>query len=75
MQSNLEIGYSPSMVFFTWTGSDEMNEVSGEGDAELPPDRSITVTFAFHHGDEAVLNAIRQTSSTDGVIGVSPEPR
>lgn len=59
MQADLEIGYSPAMIFFTWTGSDEMNEVSGEGDAELQPDGSIDITFAYHNGDEAVLKAIR----------------
>ena len=64
MQANLEIGYSPSMVFFTWTGSDETNEVRGEGDAELLSDGANAITFAYHHGDEAVLKAIRQTSST-----------
>jgi len=64
MQADLEIGYSPTMVFFTWAGSDEMNEVSGDGDAELMSDGSIAITFAYHHGDEAVLKAIRQTSST-----------
>ncbi|MDN5850808.1 MAG: hypothetical protein L0H63_14420 [Nitrococcus sp.] len=64
MQANLEIGYCPARVFFTWTGSDEMNEVSGEGDAELLSDGSIAIAFAYHNGDEAVLKAIRQTSST-----------
>jgi len=64
MQADLEIGYSPAMVFFTWAGSDEMNEVSGEGDAELQPNGTIAITFAYHHGDEAVLKAVRQTFST-----------
>ena len=64
MQANLEIGYSPSTVFFTWEGFDEMDEVSGDGDAELLNDGSIEVTFAYHNGDEAILIAIRATSST-----------
>ncbi|MER9884047.1 hypothetical protein [Mesorhizobium sp. M0118] len=51
-----------------------MDEVTGDGHAELLDDGSIEITFAYHNGDEATLKAIRQTFSTDGVIGVSPEP-
>lgn len=64
MQASLELAYSRSTVFFTWTGSDEMDEVTGDGDAELLDDGSIEVTFAYHNGDEATLRAIRITSST-----------
>ena len=35
MQASLELEYSRSMVFFTWAGFDEMDEVSGSGSAEL----------------------------------------
>lgn len=42
--------------------------------AELLDDGSIEITSAEHNGDESILKAIRQTSSTDRVIGVSPEP-
>ena len=38
MQATLDLGYSPSMVFFTWVGFDEMDEVSGDGHAELLDD-------------------------------------
>lgn len=64
MQAALDIGYSPSMIFFSWAGSDEMDEVSGEGHAELLDDGSIEITFAYHNGDEAVLRAKRDTCST-----------
>ncbi len=64
LQANLDLGYSPSMVFFTWTGSDEMDEVTGDGHAELLDDGSIEITFAYHNGDEATLKAHRDTSST-----------
>ncbi|MER9256737.1 hypothetical protein NKI59_34610 [Mesorhizobium sp. M0598] len=74
LQAGLELSYSPSIVHFTWAGCDEMDEVTGDGYAELLDDGSIEITFAYHNGDEAILKAIRQTSSTDGVIGVSPEP-
>ena len=42
----------------------EMDEVSGDGHAELLDDGSIEITFAYHNGDEAVLKANRDTSST-----------
>ena len=53
MQATLDLGYSPSMVFFTWAGFDEMDEVTGDGHAELLDDGSIEITFAYHNGDEA----------------------
>ena len=64
MQATLELGYSPSMVFFTWVGFDEMDEVTGDGHAELLDDGSIEITFACRNGDEAILKAKRNTSST-----------
>lgn len=64
MQATLDLGYSPSMVFFKWTGFDEMDEVTGDGHAELLDDGAIEITFAYHNGDEAILKANRDTSST-----------
>ena len=64
MQASLDLGYSKSMVSFTWSGFDEMDEVSGDGHAELLDDDSIEITFAYHNGDEAVLKAKPETSST-----------
>jgi transposase len=64
LQAGLDVSYSPSMVFFTWGGRDEMDEVSGDGHAELLADGSIEITFAYHNGDEAILKATRDTSST-----------
>ncbi|MER9972145.1 hypothetical protein, partial [Mesorhizobium sp. M0060] len=51
LQAGLDLGYSPSMVFFTWAGCDEMDEVTGDGSAELLDDGSIEITFAYHNGD------------------------
>ncbi|MBZ9857184.1 hypothetical protein LB566_25655 [Mesorhizobium sp. CA13] len=64
LQAGLDLIYSPSMVHFTWAGCDEMDEVTGDGHAELLDDGSIEITFTYHNGDEAILKAIRQTSST-----------
>ena len=52
------------MAFFTWTGSDKMDEVTGDSHAELLDDGSIEITLAYHNGDEATLKAYRDTSST-----------
>jgi hypothetical protein len=64
LQAGLDLSYSPSMVFFTWAGCDEMDEVTGDGSAELLDDGSIEITFAYHNGDEAILKAKRDPSST-----------
>jgi len=64
LQAGLDLSYSPSMVFFTWAGCDEMDEVAGDGHAELLDDGTIEITFTYHNGDEALLKAKRQTSST-----------
>jgi len=64
MQAGLDLEYSRSMVFFTWEGFDEMDEVRGSGSAELLDDGSLEIEFAYHLGDEAVLRAQRATSST-----------
>ncbi len=63
MQAGLDLEYSRSMVFFTWAGFDEMDEVSGSGSAELLDDGSLEIAFAYHLGDEAILKAVRATSS------------
>ena len=60
----LDIESSRSSVGFTWEGFDEMDEVSGDGSAELLDDGSIEIEFAYHNGDEGVLKAKRENSST-----------
>jgi hypothetical protein len=42
-----------------------MDEVSGEGSAELLEDSWIEITFADHRGHEGILKAKRKSSSTD----------
>ena len=64
LQAGLDIEYSQSSIGFTWQGFDEMDEVSGDGSAELLDDGTIEVEFAYHNGDEAILKAKRHTSST-----------
>lgn len=63
LQAGLDFEYGRSMVFFTWTGFDEMDEVTGSGSAELLEDATLKIEFAYHLGDEAVLKAKKATSS------------
>lgn len=64
MQASLDIDYGPDEIGFTWAGFDEMDEVSGSGSAELQDDGSLEIAFEYHMGDEAVLKAVRDPSST-----------
>ena len=41
-----------------------MDEVSGDGSAELLDDVTLEIVFAYRNGDEAVRKAKRDTSST-----------
>lgn len=63
LQAGLDLEYGQSIVFFTWDGFDEMDEVNGSGSAELLDDGSLEIEFAYHLGDEAVLKAHRATFS------------
>jgi hypothetical protein len=64
LQAGLDLEYSQEIVFFSFEGCDEMDEVRGTGSAEHLDDTSIEIEFNFHLGDEAVLKAVRDTSST-----------
>ena len=64
MQASLDLEYSRTLVYFTWEGFDEMEEVRGSGSAELQDDGTLEIEFAYRHGDEATLKAERVTSST-----------
>ncbi len=64
LQASLDVDYGPDEVGFTWAGFDEMDEVSGSGSAELQADGSLQIEFEYHNGDEALLRAIRDPSST-----------
>ncbi len=57
MQAGLDLEYSRTLVFFTWAGFDEMDEVWGSGSAELQDDGTLEIELSFHGGDDAVLKA------------------
>jgi hypothetical protein len=60
LQASLDIAYAAASIDFTWQGSDEMDEVRGEGSAELLDNGELQVVFSYHHGDEATLHARRE---------------
>ena len=64
MQAGLQLEYGRTTVFFSWEGFEEMDEVRGTGSAALLDDGSLEIEFAYHLGDEAILRAERETSST-----------
>jgi hypothetical protein len=64
VNASLDLSYSQSIVFFTFEGSDEDNEIRGSGSAELLDDGTLEVEISFHHGDDATLRAERNPSST-----------
>ena len=43
MQAGLDIDYGPDEIGFTWSGFDEMDEVTGAGSAELQDDGSLQI--------------------------------
>lgn len=53
----MDCSFGGNTAFFTWVGSDEMDEVSGSGEAELDDDGTLTVNLNRHLGDNAVLVA------------------
>lgn len=51
-------------IDFSWTGNDEMDEVSGDGSVELHPDGTLNGQIDFHNGDEILFTARRWTTSS-----------
>lgn len=64
MEAGLDVEYARDSIGFRWAGSDEGDEVEGEGTAELLNDGTIEIEFAYDNGDEAILKAKRDPSST-----------
>ena len=62
--TSLRLEYTRTTVFFRWHGSDDMTEVTGEGSAEHRNDRAVEVELIYHDGDEAILKAARDPTSS-----------
>ena len=59
IQGALACQFGSHSVYFTWAGSNEMEHVRGEGDAEIEDDGTISGEIRFHNGDEAAFAARR----------------
>jgi hypothetical protein len=75
LEAGLDLEYSQTMVFLTWFGFDEMDEVSGSGSAELLDDGTIAIEFVYHLGDEAASSRpnatlLQQPASPNLTCGV-----
>ena len=55
--AGIDCHYMSTAVHFTWQGSDEMDEVCGNGIALLEDDVTISGEISFHLGDEATFKA------------------
>jgi hypothetical protein len=64
LQPSPDLSFSPSMVFFMWGGCDETDEVSDDGHAPKCSTTAQSRSRAYHSGDETILEARRETSST-----------
>jgi hypothetical protein len=64
LEAGLEVEYARDSIGFHWAGYEEGDEVDGEGTAELLDEGTIEIEFAYHDGDEAVLKAKPNPSST-----------
>ena len=64
LEAGLEVEYARDSIGFHWAGCEEGDEVEGEGTAELLDDGTIEIEFEYRNGDEAVLKAKRDPSST-----------
>lgn len=59
VNAGMDLEYGRRVVFFTFAGFDEMDEVNGRGSAELDDDGTLEIELCFHLGDRAVLRARR----------------
>ena len=53
----LDCEHSRRIIFFSWQGFDEMDEVGGNGAAELDDNGCMEIEIRFRLGDEAILKA------------------
>ena len=57
VNGGLDCEYAHRTIFFNWQGFDEMDEVSGDGSADIDDDGTLDIEIRFHLGDEANLKA------------------
>lgn len=59
VNATMELEYARRIVFFTWAGFDEGDEMTGSGSAELDDDGTVEIELSFDEGDDAILKARR----------------
>jgi hypothetical protein len=59
IQGALDCQFGSHSIYFTWEGTDEMEHVRGDGDAEIEDDGTISGEIRFHNGDETTFTARR----------------
>ena len=64
LEAGLQVEFARDSIGFRWAGCDEGDEVQGEGTAKFLDDGTIEIELAFDNGDEAILKAMRDPSST-----------
>ena len=64
MEAGLDVEYARDFDRLPLGRMRRRHEVRGEGTAELLDDGTIEIEFAYDNGDEAVLKAKRDPSST-----------
>ena len=64
MEAGLQRESARDSIGFHSAGCEEGDEVDGEGTAELLDDGALEIEFEYRNGDEAVLKAKRDPSST-----------
>ncbi len=60
VNGTMELEYARTMIYFSWAGFDEGDEVSGSGTAELEDNGILEIELSFDNGDDAVLKARRK---------------
>jgi hypothetical protein len=60
VNAGMDLEYGRTIVFFRWAGSDEGDQVTGSGSAELNDDGSLEIELSFDNGDDTVLTASRE---------------
>ena len=64
LEAGLEVEYARHSIGFHSAGCEEGDEVDGEGTAEPLDDGALEIEFEYRNGDEALLKAKRDPSST-----------
>ncbi len=64
VDATAELEYGRRIIFFHWSGFDEGDAIAGDGSAELQDDGSLEIELSFDDGDDAILTANRETTSS-----------